>query len=95
MNNKADSENEAFGYFQRTPYQECSGRILYKVHSYLGEVRPGPTLSGLSAMGYTWVCANVLWCHRKMFNGNFAYNMLKVFSATMSHTKTVVISVRG
>lgn len=94
-NYKAVPKREAFGYFQWTPYQECSGRIQYKVHSYLDEVSPGLTLSGLCAMDYTWVCANALWCSRKMFNDNSAYNMLEVFAATESHTKTVVISVRG
>lgn len=54
-----------FGYFQWTPYQECSGRVQHQVHFYSGQVSPGPTLSGLSAMSYTWVCVIALWCHRK------------------------------
>lgn len=67
----------------------------YQVHCCLGEVSPALTLPGLSALGYTWVCAIALWCHRRMFNGSSAHNILEVFSATESHTKTGVISVRG
>lgn len=67
----------------------------YKVHCYLGEVSPGLTLSGLSAIGYTRVCAIALRCHRKMFNDNSAHNTLEVFSATESHNKIGIISVRG
>ena len=65
-NYKAAYEREPAGYFQWTPYQECSGRVQYKVHFYLGEVSADLTLSGLSAMNYTWVRILALWYHREM-----------------------------
>ena len=65
-NYKAAYKREPSGYFQWTPHQECSGRMQYKVHFYLGEVSTDLTLSGLSAMNYTWVCILALWYHRKM-----------------------------